>query len=194
MAGPDTVTLFVIEADEYDRMFLGLRPRIAIITTLEHDHPDIYPTPESYQEAFAQFVALLPEDGLLVADVEDKGVQELLARVNGQWSIANGQLLSYSLSAETHPCTANHLYASDWQVNDHGGLDFRVSSYQSFESLVTSLQSLSLSVSPSPSPSPACTTSATPWRPCKWGKPWGWAGMKWPGPWRRFVVRGGGLR
>ncbi len=70
---------FVIEADEYDRMFLGLRPRIAVITTLEHDHPDIYPTPESYQEAFAQFVALLPEDGVLVADVEDKGVQQLLS-------------------------------------------------------------------------------------------------------------------
>ena len=35
---------FVIEADEYDRMFLGLKPRIEIITNLEHDHPDCYPT------------------------------------------------------------------------------------------------------------------------------------------------------
>lgn len=31
---------FIIEADEYDRMFLGLNPRIAIITNVEHDHPD----------------------------------------------------------------------------------------------------------------------------------------------------------
>ena len=35
---------FVIEADEYDRMFLGLKPRIAVITNVEHDHPDCYPT------------------------------------------------------------------------------------------------------------------------------------------------------
>jgi UDP-N-acetylmuramate--alanine ligase len=32
-----------VEADEYDRMFLGLRPRIAVVTTIEHDHPDCYP-------------------------------------------------------------------------------------------------------------------------------------------------------
>jgi UDP-N-acetylmuramate--alanine ligase len=129
---------FVIEADEYDRMFLGLRPRIAVITTLEHDHPDIYPTPESYQEAFTQFVRLLPDDGVLVADVEDKGVRGLLEMVNGQWSMVNGQLLSYSLTPEAHPCSSQHLYASDWQVNEHGGLDFRVSS---FEFRVSSLQS-----------------------------------------------------
>ncbi len=36
--------LFVIEADEYDRMFLGLTPRIAVVTNVEHDHPDCYPT------------------------------------------------------------------------------------------------------------------------------------------------------
>ncbi|MBK9053195.1 MAG: hypothetical protein IPL78_20505 [Chloroflexi bacterium] len=118
---------FVIEADEYDRMFLGLRPRIAVITTLEHDHPDIYPTPESYQEAFAQFVALLPEDGLLVADVEDKGVQQLLS---SEFRVSSFELRGYSLSSLAHPCSSQHLYASDWQVNEHGGLDFRVSSFE----------------------------------------------------------------
>ena len=44
---------FVIEADEYDRMFLGLTPRMAVITNIEHDHPDIYPTPQDYQQAFS---------------------------------------------------------------------------------------------------------------------------------------------
>jgi len=126
---------FVIEADEYDRMFLGLRPRIAVITTLEHDHPDIYPTPESYQEAFAQFVALLPEDGLLIADVEDSGVQQLLS---SEFRVSSFELRGYSLSSLAHPCSSQHLYASDWQVNDHGGLDFLVSS---LEFGVSSLQS-----------------------------------------------------
>ena len=35
---------FVIEADEYDRAFLGLHPAIAVITNVEHDHPDDFPT------------------------------------------------------------------------------------------------------------------------------------------------------
>lgn len=141
---------FVIEADEYDHMFLGLRPQIAVITTLEHDHPDIYPTPESYQEAFAQFVRLLPKDGILVADVEDQGVRQLLGE---QSAIHHSpfQLWSYGLSPEAHPCSQNHLYASDWRVNEHGGLDFVVNSNQlpvsSEQSPVSSLsisQSLSL--------------------------------------------------
>ncbi|MCL4868431.1 MAG: UDP-N-acetylmuramate--L-alanine ligase [Anaerolineae bacterium] len=119
---------FVIEADEYDRMFLGLRPQIAVITNLEHDHPDIYPTPESYQEAFAQFIALLPANGLLVADGEDKGIQQLLT--NHQSAFINRQLHSYGLSPTPHPCAASHLYATEWQVNEQGGMDFGVSSGQ----------------------------------------------------------------
>ena len=35
---------FVVEADEYDHMFLGLRPQMAVITNIEHDHPDMFPT------------------------------------------------------------------------------------------------------------------------------------------------------
>jgi UDP-N-acetylmuramate--alanine ligase len=68
---------FVVEADEYDGMFLGLKPKIAVITNVEHDHPDCYPTPESYMEAFTQFVNLLPADGVLIACRDDKGAKEV---------------------------------------------------------------------------------------------------------------------
>jgi UDP-N-acetylmuramate--alanine ligase len=56
---------FVIEADEYDRMFLGLRPDHIIITNMEHDHPDCFPTEQLYQEAFQQFVSRLKPAGNL---------------------------------------------------------------------------------------------------------------------------------
>lgn len=46
---------FVYEADEYDRNFLHFHPWIAAIPTISYDHPDIYPTLESYQAAFRQF-------------------------------------------------------------------------------------------------------------------------------------------
>jgi len=70
--------LFVIEADEYDRMFLGLKPHIAVVTNLEHDHPDCYPTFEDMHSAFQRFVDLLPADGALIACAEDEGATTLL--------------------------------------------------------------------------------------------------------------------
>jgi len=57
---------FVVEADEYDRVFLALRPAVAVVTNVDHDHPDCYPTVEEYRAAFAQFVELVPADGFLV--------------------------------------------------------------------------------------------------------------------------------
>lgn len=57
---------FVIEADEYDRMFLGLAPTWTLLTHLEHDHPDCYPTMAEYRQAFVDFIGrLLPGGGLL---------------------------------------------------------------------------------------------------------------------------------
>jgi len=47
---------FVIEADEYDYMFWGIDPAIAVVTNVEWDHVDCFPAPEDYQEAFAGFV------------------------------------------------------------------------------------------------------------------------------------------
>jgi len=70
---------FVLEADEYDRMFLGLHPAIAVITNVEWDHPDCYPTPASFRRAFMQFTETVDRDGLIVACVDDEGVRQVLA-------------------------------------------------------------------------------------------------------------------
>lgn len=53
----DSAAPLVIEADEYDYAFLALTPRIAVVTNVEWDHPDIYPTAEDYTVAFVQFAA-----------------------------------------------------------------------------------------------------------------------------------------
>ncbi len=47
---------FVLEADEFDRNFLSFAPNYAIISGLDYDHPDIYPTREEYNAAFRQFL------------------------------------------------------------------------------------------------------------------------------------------
>jgi UDP-N-acetylmuramate--alanine ligase len=85
-------SLFVIEADEYDRMFLGLQPEIAIVTNVEHDHPDCFPTAEDFFQAFVAFVEGLPENGLLLVCSDDPGAVKLLdkARANHVKSFSYG--------------------------------------------------------------------------------------------------------
>jgi UDP-N-acetylmuramate--alanine ligase len=70
----------VIEADEYDHAFLALKPEIAIVTNVEWDHPDIYATPDVYEQAFLQF-AQQTRNVLLTcgdADVPMQGLREQL--------------------------------------------------------------------------------------------------------------------
>jgi UDP-N-acetylmuramate: L-alanyl-gamma-D-glutamyl-meso-diaminopimelate ligase len=72
---------FVIEGDEYDTAFfektakfLHYQAEVAIVTSIEHDHIDIYPTFEAYRHAFHEFVRRIPDNGLLVANAADREV------------------------------------------------------------------------------------------------------------------------
>lgn len=56
----------VIEADEFDRSFHHLRPYIAVVTSTDPDHLDIYGTPENYLESFAHFTELIQPGGALI--------------------------------------------------------------------------------------------------------------------------------
>lgn len=56
----------VIEADEFDRSFHHLRPWIAVVTSTDPDHLDIYGTEEAYLESFAHFTSLVHPGGALV--------------------------------------------------------------------------------------------------------------------------------
>jgi UDP-N-acetylmuramate--alanine ligase len=115
---------FVIEADEYDNMFLGLKPQIAVVTSLEHDHPDMFPTLEAMYASFEKFVDLLPEDGTLIASAEDAGAMTLIphARQKGINQIA------YYIQSEMTISSPYWVMAREVKVNKRGGFDFVVSS------------------------------------------------------------------
>ena len=55
-----------VEADEFDRSFLRLYPDVAVVTSADADHLDIYGTHEAVKEAFAQFVRQIRPDGYLI--------------------------------------------------------------------------------------------------------------------------------
>jgi UDP-N-acetylmuramate--alanine ligase len=70
----DNSKYFVYEADEYDRNFLSFNPEIAIISGIDYDHPDIYPTRESYNQAFVEFVCQSNDVFAHRADLERIGM------------------------------------------------------------------------------------------------------------------------
>ena len=55
-----------VEADEFDRSFLRLRPDVAVITSVAPDHLDIYGTFEAVREAFGQFASLVKPGGHII--------------------------------------------------------------------------------------------------------------------------------
>jgi len=113
---------FVIEADEYDGMFLGLKPRIEVVTNLEHDHPDCYPTYADMVLAFEKFVDLLPPDGALIACGDDAGALALSAHAGSQaWKV-----ILYGLHDQPLGGSPHWMKARDLTRNDRGGFDFSV--------------------------------------------------------------------
>jgi UDP-N-acetylmuramate--alanine ligase len=87
--------LFVVEADEYDRSFLTLRPSIAVVTTLEADHLDIYGTLAGVEEAFLAFLQHVDADGCVIGCGDDAGVARLLPHLEA----APGRVVTYGLNA-----------------------------------------------------------------------------------------------
>lgn len=62
----DKSRITVAEADEYDRSFHWLQPWIAVITSADPDHLDIYGTAEAYRESFEHFTSLIRKNGYLI--------------------------------------------------------------------------------------------------------------------------------
>jgi UDP-N-acetylmuramate--alanine ligase len=116
--------LFVIEADEYDNMFLGLKPQIEVVTNIEHDHPDFFPTFEATYAAFERFTDLLPADGTLIVCAEDAGAAGLIHRVRK----AGKNVIAYGMQNDLTINSPSWVLARDVKANQRGGFDFVASS------------------------------------------------------------------
>ena len=118
---------FVIEADEYDRMFLGLKPAIEVVTNIEHDHPDCYPTSTDYQAAFVEFMYHLPPNGTLIACADDAGARGLMDKARKLGKV----VISYGLFPTDRPKTSHQAtvgsVASLLTPNEKGGFTFSAS-------------------------------------------------------------------
>ena len=73
---------FVVEACEYRDHVLKLSPNILVVTNVEWDHTDWFPSLEALQETFGKAVAALPKDGALVANPAGANVTPVLSRAS----------------------------------------------------------------------------------------------------------------
>lgn len=117
---------FVIEADEYDNMFLGLEPKFSIITNLEHDHPDCFPTWENYLDAFGAFLAKTQPDGKVLLCFDDPGVIQLMSRFSTQLD----KVITYGFNINSD----YQITQAEWKdTHTHFALSFQGEPLGSFE-------------------------------------------------------------
>lgn len=74
----------VVEACEFKRSFLHLRPTIELITNIDWDHPDCFPALKDVVKTFGEFVDLLPKDGALILWGDDPNAYDLRKRYKGK--------------------------------------------------------------------------------------------------------------
>jgi UDP-N-acetylmuramate: L-alanyl-gamma-D-glutamyl-meso-diaminopimelate ligase len=80
---------FVLEGDEYPAYngpskFLYYKPTHIVLTSLEHDHVNVFPTIDSYIEPYEKLLALLPGNGTLVTAINNPNVKKVLEKYNGE--------------------------------------------------------------------------------------------------------------
>jgi UDP-N-acetylmuramate--alanine ligase len=69
---------FIVEACEYDRSFLNLKPQIGCILNIEQDHLDYYKDEAEIVEAFRDFASGIKSGGILIANGDDKNTKQII--------------------------------------------------------------------------------------------------------------------
>jgi UDP-N-acetylmuramate--alanine ligase len=70
---------FIAEACEYTGSFLKLHPKLEVILNIEFDHADYFKDINDVKETFRKYAALVPKDGCIVANADDKNVMDIVS-------------------------------------------------------------------------------------------------------------------
>lgn len=126
---------FVIEACEYVESFLKFYPRAEIVLNIDNDHLDYFKNIENINNAFIKFVKLLPENGLLVTNIDNEYCAQL-------YKYTNAKVVSYSLENDKANFVARNV-----KFNKNGFATFDVyhnnNFYSTFELSVPGIHNVS---------------------------------------------------
>ena len=118
--------LFILEGDEYPSghadpraKFLHFHPRDILLTSIVHDHVNVYPTFESYKKPFEELLALLPKGGLVVVSADEPQAHALARTVNCHhvsYGLAGGHYQARDIAYGT--ITRFTLYAAETPLGE----------------------------------------------------------------------------
>lgn len=77
--------LWIVEACEYRRSFLHLKPKMILLTNADGDHFDYFRDPDDYHAAFVEFVSSLPADGIVIAHGKDEQSMKIVSDAKKKW-------------------------------------------------------------------------------------------------------------
>ena len=108
-----------MEADEYDRSFLKLKPDIAVISAMDADHLDIYGTEEKMQQAFIDFSARIKPNGLLISKFGLSKGENLRADSHIHYSLQNDSADAYAANIKMmHGGYQFDVITKDWMIDN----------------------------------------------------------------------------
>ena len=96
-----TSPYFILEADEYQRKLDMYDPSIAIITSIEYDHPDFFKKSKDYVDVFQKFAERVLKSGIVIACWEPQGVRDALG------FLASPNLITYGFDPALDYCARN---------------------------------------------------------------------------------------
>ena len=111
---------FIIEACEYVESFLKFKPKSEIILNIDNDHLDYFKTFENIKNAFIKYVKLIPNNGLLVTNGDDKNTLDLI-------NYTRAKCITYGI-----PNKNTDFYAENINFDDDGFPEFDVFKYNNF--------------------------------------------------------------
>lgn len=76
---------FVVEACEYQKSFLNIKPTIAIVTNIDNDHLDFFKDIKDIQNAFKEFISSVPKSGYVISDGKNETVAPILKNISAKF-------------------------------------------------------------------------------------------------------------
>lgn len=116
---------FVYECDEFDRNFLHFSPFLSLITSVEYDHPDTYPTEAEYFAAFSQFIKASDHTIAWNRDISD------ISTVDNSWQLADDEVMPLDLAGQHNRRNAT-LVVKALEYLEIGDVDSRREAVASF--------------------------------------------------------------
>lgn len=106
----------VAESDESDGSFVKLAPILAVVTNIDREHLDHYPTLDAIRAAFIEFVNKVPFYGAAIVCLDDPNVQGILPAIRRR-TITYGTTAQADMEACEIACGS---FASDFRLRSHG--------------------------------------------------------------------------